>query len=37
MLTLLILGAAYGGWRVLRAALDSLDALPRHNDDMIFF
>lgn len=37
MLALLTLAAAYGGWRVLRAALRSLNALPRCNDDMIFF
>ena len=35
--TLLILAAAYGGWRVVRAALESLRSLPRSNDDMIFF
>lgn len=37
MLALLTLAAAYGGWRVLRAALRSLRALPRCNEDMIFF
>ena len=37
MFTLLILAAAYGGWRVVRAALESLRRLPRSNDDMIFF
>ena len=37
MLTLLILAAAYGGWRVVRAALESLRSLPRSNDDMVFF
>jgi len=37
MLTLLILTACYGGWRVTRAALESLRGLPRSNDDMIFF
>jgi hypothetical protein len=37
MFTLLILAAAYGGWRLVRAALESLRALPRSNDDMIFF
>ena len=37
MFTLLILAAAYGGWRVLRAAFESLRELPRSNDDMIFF
>lgn len=37
MFTLLILAACYGGWRVTRAALESLRYLPRTNDDMIFF
>jgi hypothetical protein len=37
MLTLLILVAVYGGWRVVRAGLESLRGLPRSNDDMIFF
>jgi hypothetical protein len=37
MLTILILAACYGGWRVVRAALQSLRNLPRSNDDMIFF
>ena len=37
MLILLTLAAAYGGWRVGRAALDSLRGLPRSNDDMVFF
>lgn len=34
---LLILLAAYGGWRAIRAVLASLRALPRSNDDMVFF
>lgn len=37
MFTLLIALAAYGGWRVVRAALESLRSLPRTNDDMIFY
>ncbi len=37
MLILLILVAAFGGWRVARSALGALDALPQRNDDMVFF
>lgn len=37
MLVLLTLVAAYGGWRAVRAALASLRALPRCNEDMVFF
>lgn len=37
MLTLLILVAAWGGWRAVSAALDTLRRLPRSNDDMVFF
>ena len=37
MITLLILAALYGGYRVTRAALESLSALPQSNDDMIFY
>ena len=37
MLTLLILAAVYGGYRAVRAALESLRALPRSNEDMIFY
>ena len=37
MLTVLTLAACYGGWRLARAALESLRWLPRSNDDMIFF
>ena len=37
MSALLILAAAYGGWRVARAALTTLASLPRSNDDMVFF
>jgi heme A synthase len=37
MLVLLTLALAYGGWRLTRAALRSLNALPRCNEDMVFF
>jgi hypothetical protein len=37
MFTLLILAAVYGGYRAIRAAVDSLRALPRSNEDMIFY
>jgi hypothetical protein len=37
MLTLLLLAAAYGAWRLARTAVRSLTQLPRSNDDMIFF
>jgi hypothetical protein len=37
MLTILILAAAYGGWRVFRAARESLRGLPRRNEDMFYF
>ena len=37
MLTVLILAAAYGGWRVIAAAVTSLRGLPRRNEDMIFY
>ena len=37
MLMLLLLAAAYGGWRAARAAIESLRDLPRSNDDMVFF
>jgi hypothetical protein len=37
MLTILILVAAYGGWRVVRAARESLRDLPRRNEDMFYF
>lgn len=37
MLILLALVAAYGGWRALRAALATLRALPRANDDLVFW
>lgn len=34
---LLIAAVTYGGWRVARAAIESLRGLPRTNDDMIFY
>jgi hypothetical protein len=37
MFTVLLIAAAYGGWRLVRAALESLRELPRTNDDMIFY
>ena len=37
MLTLFILAAVYGAYRAVRAAFDSLQALPRCNEDMIFY
>jgi hypothetical protein len=37
MLTLILLVAAFGGWRATRAALASMRSLPRSNDDMVFF
>jgi hypothetical protein len=37
MATLLILSLLWGGWRVLRAAAQSLRSLPRSNEDMVFF
>jgi hypothetical protein len=37
MFTLIALIAVYGAWRVTRAALLSLNGLPRSNDDLIFF
>jgi len=37
MFTLLLIAAVYGGWRAVRAALESLHALPRSNEDMIFY
>lgn len=37
MLMLLALAAAWGGWRAVRAAADSLGNLPRTNDDMVFW
>ena len=37
MSILLILTVLWGSWRVGRAAVESLQALPRSNDDMVFF
>ena len=38
MLTILLLvAAAYGGWRVVSAARESLRGLPRRNEDMFLF
>lgn len=37
MLALITLAALWGGWRVTRAALQTLRGLPRNNDDMVFF
>jgi hypothetical protein len=36
MFTLLILAVVYGGYRAVRA-VNSLRALPRSNEDMIFY
>ena len=37
MITLILLAAAYGGWRALRSLLQALNSLPRRNEDMIFY
>ena len=37
MLTILLIATVYGGWRAVRAALESLRGLPRRNEDMIFY
>ena len=37
MLTILFLAALYGGWRVFRAARESLSHLPRRNEDMVLY
>ena len=37
MFTLLLIATAYAGWRVVRAAIESLRGLPRTNEDMIFY
>ncbi len=37
MLTVLILAAAYGGARLVVLAIASLRALPRRNEDMVFY
>lgn len=37
MSIILILAVLWGGWRVADAAIDTLQGLPRSNDDMVFF
>jgi hypothetical protein len=37
MSIILILSVLWGGWRVVDAAIKSLQGLPRSNDDMVFF
>jgi hypothetical protein len=37
MLIILTLAALYGGWRAVRAAVESLRALPQRNEDMVFY
>lgn len=37
MTALLLLLAAYSGWRAVRAGLNTLRDLPRSNEDMVFF
>jgi hypothetical protein len=37
MTALLLLLVAYGGWRAVRTAVDTLRGLPRSNEDMVFF
>jgi hypothetical protein len=37
MFTIFTIAAAYAGWRLVLATLESLRGLPRSNDDMIFF
>jgi hypothetical protein len=37
MLSILVLAALYGAWRVTHAARESLRSLPRSNEDMIFY
>ena len=37
MFTILLIAVTYGGWRVVRAAIESLRGLPRTNEDMIFY
>ena len=37
MLIVASLAAAYGAWRLTRAALASLRSLPQRNEDMVFF
>lgn len=37
MLILLAFAAAWGGWRAVRAARESLRHLPRRNEDMVWW
>lgn len=37
LILLAIAAAAWGGSRALRVARDSLRALPRRNEDMVFY
>jgi hypothetical protein len=37
MISLLILAALYGSYRAVRAAIEIFRALPRCNEDMIFY
>jgi hypothetical protein len=37
VLMLFTLAVAYGGYRAVRAAIESLRGLPRSNEDMIFY
>ena len=37
MLFAFLLLAALAGWPLVRAALQALRAVPRHNDDFVFF
>ena len=37
MLTILLLGATYAGIRLVAECIDAVRALPRSNDDMVFF
>ena len=37
MLTILLIAAAWGAVHAVRSAIRSLRALPRRNEDMIFY
>jgi hypothetical protein len=37
MFAVLTIAALYGGYRAVRAALESLRSLPQCNEDMIFY
>ncbi len=37
MLSILIVAAAFAGWRIARAALEALRDIPRSNEDMVFY